>query len=160
MDYHIYLHSTGGGSTLQKPTQPSNNKKAQTKPTTKNFFQSAKDYVKQVSTFVDDTLKDLETAAESIVVVGIIKAAVEMVDFVYEKTESLYTTDTGNYFFADNIDKIKNRVAMVFNPIDSLLTVANANMQRRVSNRNAMAQRLLTGDTYLNYNYGQRGRKL
>jgi hypothetical protein len=23
-----------------------------------------------------------------------------------------------------------------------------------------MAQRLLTGDTYLNYNYGQRGRKL
>lgn len=162
MDYHIYLHSVNSGGTI-KPTEPRNEKSTPkpTETTSISFFGSAKNFVTGVRKYSSGAgAKAMGVLGKVIPAFAVMAAIIKVADTVFEYALPFYTTTTGNYYVKENRDMMKVRIGMIFNPVETIYSFNIADTQRRVANRNAETNRILTGDTLINYNYGSRGRRL
>lgn len=153
--YTIYLKSVGGengGSNKQtspkttqnKMTSPDENEKTSFMAGFKNFATNTKRYATTA-----------QSAIKKFLPIAITVAAVKIIDQATTFLLPFYTTATGDYAFQNNYNNFKQTVNNIFNPIQTFINYQKTKQQIAVFNQNVSEQRLLLGDSTINYNFGR-----
>lgn len=154
--YNIYIHTIGsngeGGS--RKPTQPI--KPTENKPTEPtnaggNFFTSYKNFVNNVNNMKTTAVSAVKKFLPVVVTLAVMKVVDKAASFVIP----FYTTETGDYSYQNAYYNFKASVNALFNPVSTAVNIARIEQQNRIFNLGQTQNRLLLGDSTINFNYGK-----
>lgn len=165
MDYNIYIRTVSTVVNESKPTVPNPPNEPQPidkpKPTTPQgveFFSTSKNFVSKVKTFASSGAGGV--ISKVVPGFAIMYAIYKIVDKVAEVHSVFYTAQTGDYYTQEGFNYYRNEIRWLTNPITTAIAVAKADISRRVANKTAETNRILTGDTLAIYNYGARGKRV
>lgn len=129
MDYHIYIHSVGDGTSPTKPKKPRADKPTKPKIQKK-----------------DDDENGLVPLLSGISFVAVAKVVASATNAV----SSFMSRETGNYVFSRQFNNAWNNLKVLMNPIGTTISYFNMEQQMRLSSQRAAESRVLFGDSYVN----------
>ena len=135
MDYHIYIHSQNGSSSVSPTTPKPLNQPSPTKPN------------------IDTTPSDEGLVPSFLPIAGkvaIAYAATKVAVSAVKTVSSFMSKETGNYVFNRNLNNTLNTLSAIFNPIGTTINRINMEQEFRINNQRAAETRVLFGDSYVN----------
>jgi hypothetical protein len=157
--YTIYLKSVGvGDSNSQKPTTPKVNQPKPTEPEEEEnvtFMAGFTNFATKTKKFAGGIAGGIKGAAKSFLPVAIMVAAITVADKAASFLIPFYTTATGDYSFQNNYSNFKQTLNNAFNPIQYFINAQKMQHENYIFNRKVSEQRLLLGDSTINYNFGR-----
>lgn len=167
-NYHIWLHNVNGGSaTKRSATNLQESAQKQKKFTPQDPIEEDEESMSfsnviRVASSFNNLSKAASSAVSSIGAVSpyvaaaivAIKLAVDTTDKVITTLTPFYTSNTGDYSFQIDYSNFKNALNVINKPISATISYFQQQNNVAVNNRRTSQERLLYGDTDLNYYTG------